>query len=226
MARKNSEIFEIYRFHKEPRFYVGIYLIKSMVIVFDLGGVFLNEGSKLAIQRISNKYNLDPEILGFVLHSSFSKEYRMGLISSEDFWKKTKRYLGIKSIEGIKKMFFNSYYPSKGTVEFVKKLKEKGIKIAFLSNGPEDRTRYLDKKFNLINFFDFGFFSFEVHLLKPDKEIYKKFLEKFDLKASDIIYIDDREENLTPAKEVGMKTILFENVGQLEKDLKKFGLKF
>lgn len=146
-----------------------------MVIVFDLGGVVLNKGSKLSIQRISDKFNLDPKTLEFVFHGFFSKEYRMGLISPDDFWEKSKRHLRVKNIEGIKEIFFNSYFLNNETVEFVKKLKKNRIKVAFLSNGPEDRTKYLDEKFKLIDFFDFGFFSFEVHLVKPDKEIYKIF---------------------------------------------------
>ena len=54
--------------------------------------------------------------------------------------------------------------------------------------------------------------------------IYQKFLEKFDLDASEVIYTDDEEENLKPAKELGMKTILFQDIEQFKRALKEAGI--
>ena len=51
-----------------------------MMLVFDLSGVFFNKGLKVAVERISNKYNLDPEKVRFILNGSFAEEYRTGLI--------------------------------------------------------------------------------------------------------------------------------------------------
>lgn len=41
-------------------------------------------------------------------------------------------------------------------------------------------------------------------------------MNSFNLKPSEIIYIDDRERDIQPAKELGMKTILFKNINQLK----------
>ncbi len=195
-----------------------------MILVFDLSGVFLNNGLKVAVKKISEEFSLNPETVEFVLNGSFAEKYRTGLIDSEEFWNNAKEYLKIKDIEKIKNIFFTSYYPYEESVDLLKSLREKNIKIAFLSNGPEDRTKYLDQKYKFISLFDFGLFSFEAHVWKPNKEIYKIFMEKFNLNSEEIIYIDDREKNLKPAKELGMKTILFLNINQFKDDLKEFGI--
>ena len=202
-------------------------LFNYMILVFDLSGVFFNEGLTVAVNKISKEFKLNPKTINFVLNGSFAQEYRTGLIESEEFWKKAKEYFKIDDnlkINRIKKIFFESYYPHEESVTLLKELRKKKVKIAFLSNSPKDRTEYLNKKYNFIILFDFGLFSFEAHAWKPDTEIYQQFLEKFDINPKDIIYIDDVEKNLAPAKELGMKTVLFQTTAQLKKELKKWGI--
>jgi HAD superfamily hydrolase (TIGR01509 family) len=46
--------------------------------------------------------------------------------------------------------------------------------------------------------------------------------KKFRVKFSEIIYIDDQAENLTAARKLGAKTILYKNFNQFKKDFNKF----
>jgi len=195
-----------------------------MILVFDLSGVFFNNGLKIAVKKISDDFSLDSGTVEFVLNGSFAEKYRTGLDMPEEFWENAKKYLKVNEIEKIKRIFFESYYPHKESVELLKSLRDKKIKVAFLSNGPKDRTEFLDKKYKFISMFDFGLFSFEAHAWKPDKEIYQKFLEKFNLNPEEIIYIDDQEKNLNPAKELGMKTVLFQDVKQFKQKLTESGI--
>ncbi|MBI2675798.1 MAG: HAD family phosphatase [Candidatus Aenigmarchaeota archaeon] len=197
-----------------------------MIVAFDLSGVFFNNGMKIAVAEISRAYNLNPKDVEFVLDGSFARKYRTGLESPEAYWRRAKERLKAGDIGRIRGIFFNSYHPHRKTITFIEKLRKKGIKTAYISNNPEDRTIYLDRKFSFLSLFDFGLCSFEAHVWKPEKEIYRKFLEKFSLRPDQVIYIDDKEDNLGPAAGLGMKTILFRDIGQLEEDLKKAGLKF
>ncbi len=195
-----------------------------MILVFDLSGVFFNNGLKVAVKKISAEFKLNPETIEFVLNGSFAQEYRTGSIGTEDFWKKAKDFLKVDDIEKLRQIFFESYHPHEESVRLLKNLKSKNIKTAFLSNSPQDRAEFLNRKYDFISLFDFGLFSFEAHAWKPDVEIYQKFLKKFDLDPNELIYIDDRERDIKPAIEIGMKTILFQNIDQLNTDLKKFGI--
>ncbi len=196
-----------------------------MIVAFDLSGVFFNNGMKVAVAGISSRHGLKPKDVEFVLDGSFARKYRTGLESPEAYWRRAKERLKAEDIGKIRDIFFNAYHPHRKTVEFIMRLRKKGIKTAYISNSPEDRTIYLDRKFSFLSLFDFGICSFEAHAWKPEKKIYQKFLEKFSLRPDQVIYIDDKEDNLGPAAGLGMKTMLFRDIRQLEGDLKKAGLK-
>jgi HAD superfamily hydrolase (TIGR01509 family) len=197
-----------------------------MILVFDLSGVFFNNGLKVAVKKISEEFRINPENIEFVLNGSFAEKYRTGLIDSKEFWKSAQEYLKVDDIEKIKNIFFESYYPHEDSVKLLKQLRKKNIILTYLSNSPKDRTKFLDNKYNFLSLFDYGLCSFEAHTWKPDKEIYQKFLGKFNLNPKDTIYIDDKEKNLKPAKDLGMKTILFQDIDQFKIALKEAGIVF
>ena len=43
-------------------------------------------------------------------------------------------------------------------------------------------------------------FSFEVHQIKPEPEIYRTLLDKFNLVADECVFLDDRRENIEAAE--------------------------
>ena len=53
------------------------------------------------------------------------------------------------------------------------------------------------------------------HLLKPYPEIYQLLLSRYDLKAEECVFIDDREDNVEGARKVGMEGIVFTSVNDL-----------
>ena len=61
-------------------------------------------------------------------------------------------------------------------------------------------------------------------LTKPDAAIYRLAVERFDLVASDAVFIDDRAENVAGAEAVGMTGLLFTDGDALRDDLVKLGI--
>lgn len=55
--------------------------------------------------------------------------------------------------------------------------------------------------------FDGGVASCEVHINKPDPKIYKALLDKYSLKAAECVFIDDRLENVQAAFALGFAGI-------------------
>ena len=58
-----------------------------------------------------------------------------------------------------------------------------------------------------LNVLDGGVVSYQVHVLKPDREIYEILLEKYSLKAEECLFFDDRMDNVEGAKKVGIQAI-------------------
>jgi len=65
------------------------------------------------------------------------------------------------------------------------------------------------------------FMSFEMHLEKPEQEIYKSVCDEVGIRSQETLFIDDREENLKGAAALGFQTMLTKD-GDWMNELKIF----
>ncbi len=107
--------------------------------------------------------------------------------------------------------------PLDGAREFCEQVKNSGYGIYILSNASDLFYVYFPK-FLPLDFFNGVFVSSDYHMLKPDVNIYKAFLEKYSLKADECLFVDDREDNVAGAKEAGLNTFRF--MGNYEQVIK------
>ncbi len=152
----------------------------------------------------------------------YEHRYDTALISSEDFWKSISKILKINNHNKVKKIYFGTKMKeklNKNTVQIVKQLKKR-YKVGILSNTNELDAN-INKKNNNFNLFSPVILSCEVGCRKPEKKIYQIALKKLKVKPSECVFIDDKKNNLSTAKELGIKTILFKSAIQLKKELNK-----
>jgi epoxide hydrolase-like predicted phosphatase len=83
-------------------------------------------------------------------------------------------------------------------------------KTALLSNAWSDARDNITRFFQLHTFVDLQIFSAEEGLAKPDPRLYLLALSRLEVQPEETIFIDDREENIQVAQQIGMHTILFE----------------
>ena len=201
-------------------------MIKS--VIFDLGGVYFTNGTKLAIEKISKKYNLKVESVeqSLEVDTELGTSYRQGEITAEGYWNKVKKFLGIEANNSdLNRMWVESYELIKSTVVIIKRLKDKGIKLYFLSDNVKERVEYTQKKFNFLKDFTDGIFSYEVHTTKGEGlDIFKLALAKTGDNPEEVIYVDDKQKYAESAKKLGMIAICFKSPEQLDEELKTLGL--
>ena len=109
----------------------------------------------------------------------------------------------------IKKLMYHwteFVIPLKDNVAFIKDLKRLGYNVYILSNIPEDDTKYL-RSCGVFDNIDGGVFSYEYKKIKPDPEIFHILLKKYNLKASECLFLDDRKDNVVAASNLGFETI-------------------
>lgn len=107
------------------------------------------------------------------------------------------------------------------TYKFIRALKAKGYTILYLSNWSK---MIIDQAPNLLDFLqltDGGIFSFEEHIVKPNKEIYLLLCERYHLKVEDCLFIDDKQTNVMSAKEVGMQIVRYQRYDQMIQELEQ-----
>ncbi len=56
--------------------------------------------------------------------------------------------------------------------------------------------------------FDYVYLSFEIGMLKPNKEVYEYVLNDLKINASNILFIDDNKDNIEIAKACGWNTCM------------------
>ena len=91
-------------------------------------------------------------------------------------------------------------------MDFMQHLHDLGFGVYILSNIPEDCYLYL-KENGLFRDIDGGIFSYQERKIKPDFAIYKALLQKYELDASECLFIDDKAENIEAARTLGFYTL-------------------
>jgi 2-haloacid dehalogenase len=105
------------------------------------------------------------------------------------------------------------------TVSLLYQLKAK-YKIYGLTNWSAETISVAFARFPFFSEFDGIVVSGKEKLIKPDKQIFKVLVDRYNLLAENTVFIDDNEKNVNAAREIGMNAIRFESPDQLEKELR------
>lgn len=195
-------------------------------VIFDFGGVLTVEHDVEFFKEFSNKLKISYDIF-MEAFRKFSRDYFKNRLTKEQFWENIQKELGIEYPENPMDLLQEKYrkeIPKPGMVDLIKKLKQRYV-VALLSNVDPDMLNF-NKENKVYDIFSTVVLSSEVGHVKPEKEIYEILLEKIKIPANQCVFVDDRERNLSPAKELEMHTILFKNIDQLKNDLKTLDLSF
>ena len=95
-----------------------------------------------------------------------------------------------------------------GMYAYMTELKARGYKLYGLSNWCSTIYRVM-KEYKIFNLLDGFVVSSDYQVVKPDPAIYRVLLDKYDLKAEECVFADDRADNVEAAQQVGMQAIVF-----------------
>jgi len=127
----------------------------------------------------------------------------------------------IDIVEGAEGGF--SVYPH--VVPMLRALKVHGYVTGMVSNTNVFSIEHLKSRSEITKHIDFPVFSFEVGAIKPDKRIFKELLNRSGCEPWDAVMVGDSEDDdMVPARELGMKAVLYESYGQLKGDFEKLGI--
>ncbi len=105
-------------------------------------------------------------------------------------------------------------YPE--TIDTLKALKEKKIKIALISNAPNNNVEPVLERYGITDLFDGLFISYEQGKLKTDG-LFEAALKKLKLKKGDVIAVGDSiETDIKGAEAAGIKAYLVDRKGKRE----------
>ena len=192
-------------------------------IVFDLGGVMVDFAPRsYLVDRICNE-EIEEQVYDLTFGSEEWKQLDAGLVSRFDgnqaMLRNAKAAGREFEVQGVLDDWLHILRPRHRMEELVRRLKSHGYCGYYLSNIPQDVLDLLRDR-GVLNGFDGGVASCEVHINKPDPKIYKALLDKYSLKAEECVFIDDRLENVQAAFALGFAGIqMKDSVGTLVRSL-------
>ncbi|MCI6873409.1 MULTISPECIES: HAD family hydrolase [Hallerella] len=145
-------------------------------------------------------------------------QYELRLKRLAEFFGATPDYNWIKHTAAISMNRWQRLVPiHPQTIPLLKKLKKQGLKIGVISNFQHaPHVRKVLRKHGLLKILDAVIISGEVHVRKPDPEIFKIALERLGTKAEETLFVgDDPERDIRGATSVDMQTYLFQNGSSL-----------
>jgi len=191
-------------------------------VIFDFGGV-VKKSEQGFYKDISKVYGVSEQEFVGVFKKPLAQLNRAD-ISEQELWDKISQKLNVPTPENVRELFKQAYrtnlYLFPEIIELIKELKEKKIRTAVLSNVIKIHAEVIreNKGYDL---FDKVILSCEVGLVKPEKKIYQIALSELGTEPKQAIFIDDREDNLLPAQEMGIRTVLAVNPEQVVKEVKQ-----
>ena len=193
-------------------------------IFLGMGNILLRFDPEYSI----NKYCKAQEEKDIIRKALFQgEEWLMsdaGEISDKDKFEKVKHKVPEKYHESLKNCAENwddCMVPLKGAKEFCDYLKNKGYGIYVLSNASDKFYTYFPR-FLPLDYFTGYVVSCDIHMLKPNEDIYKHILEKYNLKAEECLFIDDVDKNVEGAKKLNINAEVFK--GDYDAVIKKYNL--
>ncbi len=112
-------------------------------------------------------------------------------------------------------------YPD--TEEWIRWCKSMGYRVFLLTNYPGDIFELHAKKvFSFLPDVDGYVVSAYERITKPSEDVYKILLQRYELEASECVFLDDREDNVSAAEGLGIHGILVKNRAKAWQELRDF----
>jgi epoxide hydrolase-like predicted phosphatase len=196
-------------------------------VIFDFERVFIKwEPFNIFKKYLKSKLEMD-RLLVEINHQQISNDSDMGKDTFSNLIQKA-----AKNLPQYKDMlldydinWLDTISEVQGTVELAIDLKKAGYKIYGLSNFSTDKITDIYSTFDFHKHLDGMIVSAFVKVMKPDPEIYNLLCEKYNIKAQECIFFDDRQINVDGAKAVGMQAFVFTTPQKAREDLQTLGIK-
>ncbi len=184
-------------------------------IIFDFGGVVLDIDPQLTLNEFVKLGFKDMErLMSDTSLLDIIAKFERGIYTPEIFRSKIREFLNLDVTDQQIDEAWNAllYDIPRERIEVIEAVKN-NYQIFLLSNSNEIHydlyLRDLQLRFGyqeFDNLFHKAYFSFDLHLSKPNPEVYEFVMNQHELDAGETLFIDDNEDNIAAAKALGMKT--------------------
>ncbi len=160
---------------------------------------------------------------------AFRHAYDRGDINGVEYWQEVGKSAGVaftphqieELIDADVELWTRLNPPM---VDWAQRLQAAGVRTGILSNIGDAMTEGLLRKFDWLAGFNFHIWSYRLLLAKPEAAIYAAAAEGLQTPSAQILFIDDKPENIEAARAFGMQAIQYTDHSLFLQEMEARGL--
>ena len=196
------------------------------VFIFDLGKVLVDFDYTLAARKIAARSTKSPRtctLFSAVRRCWCNTRAARSRVSS--FTMPSARPLAFRATwQEFGGYFADIFTAMPGTIALHAELRQRGYQTFIFSNTNDLAIEHVRRSFPFFKDFDGYILSYEVKPLKPQPGIYEALEALTGRRGADLVYLDDRQENIEAGAQRGWRTVLHESSEKSRQTLAGWGL--
>jgi FMN phosphatase YigB (HAD superfamily) len=146
-------------------------------------------------------------------------------VTSEQFYQEIRAVSGFRGdMDEFTRTFGDIFVGIEPMIALQQALRDRGVPTYIFSNTNDFAVRHIRQHFPFFNHFDGYILSYEHRAMKPDARLYEVVERLSGHRGADILYIDDRPENIEAGAARGWQVILQESPEKTRAAVEKLGL--
>lgn len=181
-------------------------------VLFDFDGVLTTDrsGSQSTIRSLAYHTGLDGETLRRA-YARHNEALLQGAITHGDMWGEFCEEVGAEIDDDLLHIAFCETPLDCEMLNLVEEIHQH-CHTALVTDNKADRVAAIFEQHHLFDLFDTVAISAEVGSGKSSTAIFQQVLEELAVSAQDCLFIDNTAENLIVPRQMGMRTLLFDDV--------------
>ena len=201
-------------------------MIKPSIVVFDLGKVLLDFDYSIAGRRVAAQAKMsDEEVHKFLNQSPLLYRYETGLMTRVEFFDEVCQATGFSgNLEEFGGFFADIFAEMPPMIALHAELRNRSVPTYIFSNTNDLAIEHIRRNFPFFANFDGYILSYEVRSMKPDVKIYEALEAMTGRRGAEILYLDDRPENVEAGAARGWQVILQTDPAKSRRAVEQLGL--
>lgn len=196
------------------------------IVVFDLGKVLVDFDYTIAARKIAEHCGLPlAEVKRQLDYSPVLLRYETGLMTRTEFFDEVRRVTNFPGgIEQFSSYFADIFWEIPLMIKIQAALRRNRIPTYIFSNTNDLAIEHIRRNFPFFASFDGYILSYEVRAMKPDAKIYEEVEYLSGKRGAEILYLDDRQENVDAGAARGWQVILQTDPEKSLAEMRRLGL--
>lgn len=196
------------------------------VVVFDLGKVLVDFDYSIAAGKVTGRSQVAGGVAKQLLDClPILLRYETGSLSTEQFFTEVRAATGYGgTLAEFGAAFADIFWPIEPMIQLHAELRQRRFPTYIFSNTNELAVGHIRRNFPFFSHFDGYILSYEHGALKPDQKLYEVVERVCGRRSAEILYLDDRPENIEVGAARGWQVILQETPEKSRAAIQELGL--